>query len=198
LKKIDYHIEKLKNLGFNADIIDKKTASFSKDNIKFIAQIKSKNNLKILDIEKPTNRENTMKQLEVFYKLKDLNYIDESTFLIALDRLGNEREIKILKSIYKYANDEITEDFKYKLNISLKSKSIINKFKYLIVIIPKSSREEFISDLECIIEDMKDDDCSKFYISFIVVLHIISVLYHAFFFKLKGYFYSNRQQSNKD
>lgn len=48
------------------------------------------------------------------------------------------------------------------------------------------------ADLQSIISDMKEDNCSKFYIWFVVLLHITSVSYHAFFFKLKDYFYHDK------
>ncbi|WP_046758541.1 hypothetical protein [Kordia jejudonensis] len=73
-----------------------------------------------------------------------------------------------------------------------------NKFKYLLVVIPKSSRAECIADLQEIIADMKADNCSKFYIGFTVILNIASVAYHALFFKLQGYFYPAKQQSKND
>jgi hypothetical protein len=192
LKKINYYIESFKNLGFEVKSIGNKSALFTKETLQFKARVRLRGNLEVYELSSHKNREEIINHLDLFIELKNKDFISHETFIDVVNNIGSEREAEILKLLYTDVRHEI------KLNLLNKKKPFINKFKYLLVIIPKSSRAEFIADLQCIISDMKTDDCSKLYINFIILLHIISVAYHAFFFKLKGYFYSNKEQSNKD
>ncbi len=78
------------------------------------------------------------------------------------------------------------------------NKTSFPKLKFLLVIIPKDSREEFVMDLRDIVNQMKEEHCSKAWIGCIVALQFASVVYHGIFFKLSGYFYSKKQTSKGD
>ncbi|MEE4001804.1 hypothetical protein V1T75_15775 [Tenacibaculum sp. FZY0031] len=193
MKTINDYISDFKSLGFVVENLNNKSVLFSKDNLKFKVKVKLTGYLEVYEINGNEDKEDLMNRLDIFIKLREKEFINNDTFIHFVDNnITNSNHAKVIKMLFSDENEKI------KFNISNKKKPFINKFKYLLVIIPKSSRAEFISDLQCIISDMKTDNCSKLYITFIVLLHIASVVYHAFFFKLKGYFYPNKEQSNKD
>lgn len=94
--------------------------------------------------------------------------------------------------------DEKSSKKKKSRTINKEVKLRENKLIFLFSIIPKSARPDAISDLQELILDMRQSNCSKLYFWFIVCIHIISLVYHGLFFKLKDYFYPTAQQSNKD
>lgn len=191
MKKIDKYIQEFLKQEYNVEKITNSSALFSKNKRQFVGKVKWGGKFEITELSDYDNIDKADNHLKIYIALKDKGYVDDSTFAYMIDSVNDTPRSELIKLIYGIEKDA-------KVKLVSKSKSGINKFKYLLVIIPKSSRAEFISDLQSIIEDMKADECSKFYIWFIVVLHILSVAYHAFFFKLKGYFYPNKQQSNKD
>ncbi|MEM8938614.1 MAG: hypothetical protein AAGC64_04615 [Bacteroidota bacterium] len=73
-----------------------------------------------------------------------------------------------------------------------------NKCMYLSAILPRSVRAEFNADIDSLVSDMRETGNSKIYIGIIVVLNIVSVIYHAVFFKLSGYFYPKGQQTGNN
>ncbi len=88
---------------------------------------------------------------------------------------------------------------KFKILIKSRRKTkFSNQLKHLLHILPKDTRQEYLADISDIINEMKADNCNKYYIAFIVFINFVSVLYHAFFFKLQGYFYTQKQPVNRD
>lgn len=189
MSKIDKYIQGFSSQEFDIKRVDKKSALFSKRNLQFRGRITWRGNFEISEVNDHKDYEKTIRQLNLFVRLKKLDYIDDSTFVQAIDGINNELYSKIT-NLQLEAREEV--------NITTKNQISINKFKYLLVIIPKSSRIEFIADLQSIISDMKKDKCSNTYIRVIVILNIISVAYHAIFFKLKDHFYPSKQQSKND
>lgn len=194
--KFNKYVKELEQIGFETKFIDKNSAVFTRENIKFTGSLKKRNNFEISNVDNPERFEKVISKLNVLTKLKRSDLLPQDVLVQFIDDINNgdiedsySNFIKILINAKAELILNLTED---------RPITYMSKIKYLLVIIPKSSRAEFIADLQCIIEDMKNDKCSKVYIGFIVMLHIISVAYHAFFFKLKDYFYPNKQQSNKD
>ncbi|NER11876.1 hypothetical protein GWK08_00335 [Leptobacterium flavescens] len=106
---------------------------------------------------------------------------------------------------------EIQEDLRTKLILQIKSskrrteehqkaerKKVFGRLRFLMNILPKSSREEALIDLYEMIREMKKDNCHKAYIVFIVVINIVSVIYHTLMFKLKDYFYPEKAKSRRE
>ena len=192
MKKIESYITKFKDVGFKVDRLNKTSALFSKGDLQFKARVKWRSGFEIFELNDYEKNKKEIERINLLVNLKNKDFIDEDTFTLMMNKLDDGSFSEVALLIYNDIKKEII------LNLSSVNKLNINKFKYLLVIIPRSSRAEFIADLQCIISDMKADNCSKYYIAFIVSLHIISVAYHAFFFKLKGYFYSNKQNSNRN
>ena len=53
--------------------------------------------------------------------------------------------------------------------------NLIIELKYLLDVILKELRQEYIADLQCIIDDIKAKECFKFYIVFIIGMNITFV-----------------------
>lgn len=190
------YVKEFEQLGFKVDLIDKKSAVFTcEPNIKFTGTLKRGNNFEVSDVDNPEKFEDVVLRLNRIAKYKRSNILPQEVIIQIIDRINNQS----IKDTYFDIGEALTK-VKLELVLNLTKENTpnsIGKIKYLLVIIPKSSRVEFISDLQCIISDMKQDNCSSLYIWFIVMLHLVSVAYHAFFFKLKDYFYPSKQQSNK-
>ncbi len=195
MSKIDRHIETYKTIGFTIEKIDKNYAVFSyKDIIEFHGRTNWYNGFLIENVIGQECLDKLNKRIEFLDLLSYKGLLSDETFRLML------KDLELIYSNKDEAYLAALNEAKSKIHSDLSSESFfkISKLKYILVILPKSTREEFIADLQCIIEDMKNDDCSKIYIWFVVMVHIASVAYHAFFFKLKDYFYSNKKQSDKD
>ncbi|WP_139063760.1 hypothetical protein [Flagellimonas eckloniae] len=71
---------------------------------------------------------------------------------------------------------------------------IITIFKFLL---PKSCREEFVSDIMEMINELKEEEMVPVYRVTAISLHIASVIYHGLFFKLTDYFYRDKKKGKK-
>jgi hypothetical protein len=198
MNRLNKEIQTYQRLGFTIDIIDNKTAIFSyKDEIKFKGFKKWDNTFNIDFFKGNNSFEVLNKRMNLIDKLLIQGYISRETYLslyLDLENFLRNKNGKYSLSLKEARENVLVDINRNPLSISINS----SKLKHLLVILPKSTREEFIADLSSIIEDMKVEKCSKPYIVFVITLHFISVAYHAFFFKLKDYFYPNKQQSNKN
>ena len=66
--------------------------------------------------------------------------------------------------------------------------------KFFAVIVPKTCREEFVSDISEMINDWKIQNMPIPIRVVQLTLHLISVVYHGLFFKLQGYFYKDEKK----
>lgn len=72
------------------------------------------------------------------------------------------------------------------------------KIKFLSALLPRSCRQEAISDIECLISEMRKANQPRYYLWSVVVLNLISIAWHGVWFKLSGYFYSQKEQSTNN
>ncbi|MDW3191796.1 MAG: hypothetical protein R8G66_05505 [Cytophagales bacterium] len=70
--------------------------------------------------------------------------------------------------------------------IKTKKKAYIRSLAY---ILPKTVRLEYLADIHDIKQDMKEQGLKNWWINMILFLNFTSVVYHAYKFKLSGYFY---------
>ena len=178
------------NKGYNLKRKGNRSLQFINGNNRFVIKKNLFGRIKITDVSGEREFQEKLEQMAKLNKVYEQGYLSSTVYYEILNDVHanyiyeyeDALRIKILNIISSYADNE-----------SLKKKNLTNntlsKLKYLLVILPKASRKELVSDLEEMILEMRAESCNKYYIGFIVALHIISVLYHALFFKLQGYFY---------